>query len=561
MTVTDTVAAPAFPLPADMTGYWEWDAIATPWPYTPLSCELVFGAIDEGFSMGMDAFGSPYRLAYRTANGYAFASIRPRDLGTESFDERWRRYEATLARELPRLAERWEDEWLPAMLPGLERARRLNFASLSDAALLSTLDDLYRDSIERWTVHGQFLFVFVAASRFVDFYAEAFQPSDPTEPYQVLQGFPNTTTEAGHRLWRLSRMIRESPRLAELFLASDAAALPAALERSDDGRAFLQAFAEYLDAFGWRNDLVELADPTWREDARVPLHTLKGYVGLDDSADPGRAFQQAVARREELLARSRERLAGDPERLARFEALYTQAAPYLRLSEDHNFYIDQMGVVVLRPPVLELGRRLVERGVLDQTRDVFMLTRSEIRLGVGGSDQRALAARRRSELTHWATVVPPATIGEPPADQGPPDPLGEGLAKLFGASPAPSREQHVLRGIGASRGVARGTAKVVRRLEEAGKVQAGDVLVCDMTMPAWTPLFSLVSAVVADTGGMLSHCAIVAREYGLPCVVSTRTGTSTIADGMLLTVDGGQGVVRMDARGPPSAPPSSIGAG
>ncbi|HEY3082942.1 MAG TPA: PEP-utilizing enzyme [Chloroflexota bacterium] len=74
------------------------------------------------------------------------------------------------------------------------------------------------------------------------------------------------------------------------------------------------------------------------------------------------------------------------------------------------------------------------------------------------------------------------------------------------------------------------------------------MLVCEMTVPAWTPLFSLVSAVVADTGGMLSHCAIVAREYGLPCVVSTRVGTATIADGMLLTVDGGQGIVRIEAR-------------
>jgi pyruvate,water dikinase len=523
MIVTDTVAGSAFPLPADMTGYWEWDAIATPWPYTPLSLELVFGGIDEGFSRGMDAFGSPYRLAYRTANGYGFASIRPRDLGNETFEERWRRYEAALARELPRMGRRWDAEWLPAILPGLEKARRLDYAGMSDAELLDALDDLYRDSVERWTVHGQFLFVLIAASRFADFYAETFRPSDPTEPYQALQGFPNTTSEAGQRLWQLSRLIRRSRRLTELFLTGEPAALPAALEGYEEGRAFLSAFADYLDAFGWRSDLAELADPTWREDPRVPLRTLKGYVGLDDDADP--------------------------ERLSRFEALYEQAAPYLRLSEDHNFYIDQIGVVVLRLPILELGRRLVERSVLDQVRNVFMLTRPEIRAGMAGVDQRALAARRRAELAHWATVVPPATIGEPPPDDGPADPLGEGLAKFFGAPPEPTRVRHVLTGIGASRGVARGRARVVRHLEEAGKIEPGDVLVCEMTLPAWTPLFSLVSAVVADTGGMLSHCAIVAREYGLPCVVSTRTGTKTIADGALLTVDGGQGLVRIDARG------------
>ena len=96
--MTNTVAASAFPLPADMTGYWEWDAISTPWPYTPLSLELVFGALDEGFSRGMDAFGGPYRLEYRTVNGYGFVSVRPRDLGAETREERWGRYEATLAR-------------------------------------------------------------------------------------------------------------------------------------------------------------------------------------------------------------------------------------------------------------------------------------------------------------------------------------------------------------------------------------------------------------------------------------------------------------------------------
>jgi hypothetical protein len=195
--VTNTEAAYAFPLPADMTGYWEWDAVSTPWPYTPLSLELVFGALEEGFSRGMDAFASPYWLDYRTVNGYAFVSIRPRDIGVETRQERWRRYEATLARELPRLAERWDAEWLPAILPGLDKARRLDYASLADVALLQTLDDLYRDSVERWTVHGQLLFVFVAARRFADFYVQAFHPSDPAEPYQVFQGFPTRPAKPG----------------------------------------------------------------------------------------------------------------------------------------------------------------------------------------------------------------------------------------------------------------------------------------------------------------------------------------------------------------------------
>ncbi len=119
---------------------------------------------------------------------------------------------------------------------------------------------------------------------------------------------------------------------------------------------------------------------------------------------------------------------------------------------------------------------------------------------------------------------------------------------MFGMPPEPSRDPSIITGIAASPGVAQGRAKVVRRLSEAGKVEPGDVLVCEMTMPAWTPLFSTVSAVVADTGGVLSHCAIVAREYRLPGVVQTSVGTTAIKDGMLLTVDGSKGIVRIDAQ-------------
>ncbi len=89
---------------------------------------------------------------------------------------------------------------------------------------------------------------------------------------------------------------------------------------------------------------------------------------------------------------------------------------------------------------------------------------------------------------------------------------------------------------------------MVFSLAEASKVQPGDVLVCELTMPPWTPLFSTVSAVVSDTGGVLSHSAVVSREYRIPCVVGTIIGTSVIKDGMLLTVDGSKGIVRIDSR-------------
>jgi phosphohistidine swiveling domain-containing protein len=105
----------------------------------------------------------------------------------------------------------------------------------------------------------------------------------------------------------------------------------------------------------------------------------------------------------------------------------------------------------------------------------------------------------------------------------------------------------VIKGIAGSAGVARGVAKVVRSLAEASKLKPGDIMVCEMTTHPWTPLFSTVAALVADTGGVLSHCALVAREYRLPAVVGTRVGTQLIRDGMLISVDGTQVIVRIES--------------
>ena len=115
--------------------------------------------------------------------------------------------------------------------------------------------------------------------------------------------------------------------------------------RSDEGHAFLNAF--------------ELADSTWREYPVIPLNTLQGYIRLDNDADPDIRFQQAAQLREALLAQARQRLAGEPEKLARFNELYEMARHYLPITENHNYYIDQIGDAVMRLPILEIGRRCV----------------------------------------------------------------------------------------------------------------------------------------------------------------------------------------------------------
>jgi len=122
----------------------------------------------------------------------------------------------------------------------------------------------------------------------------------------------------------------------------------------------------------------------------------------------------------------------------------------------------------------------------------------------------------------------------------PPDPL---VTKFFGIGLAPSGDPSMVTGHPCSAGVVTGEAKIVLTLDDADKLNPGDILVCPATMPAWTPLFGVVGAVVTDFGGPLSHCAIVAREYGIPCVAGTVNGTTVIKDGMQVRVDGSTGIV------------------
>ena len=535
-----------FPVPQDMDGFWMWDKMHRPRPVTPMTEEFWLPVVSEGFSTAMDEFACPVGLRYQTVNRYGYMTAYPFDLGTETPEDRVARYEQTMQEILPQIGALWEDEWLPSMLPGIEKGRTTDYGALSDDQLLETLEEMRSEFLHRYLVHGKINFVLIAASQFADFYLETFQPEDPTEPYAVLQGFPTRSVDAGRGLWQLGRTIKASPALSRAFAETETSHLVTGLEGSDEGRKFLDDLRIYLDEFGWRSDAFELSDPTWREDPTIPLNTLQGYMYLDDDADPELRFREAVEKRHELLDGARQRLAGEPEKLAQFDHLYDMARHYLPITENHNYYIDQVGNGIMRLPFLELGRRLVNRGALADANDVFYLYLDETRAGLSGTGGQAQVAECKAELDRWSKVVPVPTIGEPPEPHG--DPLEAGIQKMFGAPPEPSRDPDVINGIGASQGTVQGTAKVVRSLSEASKLRQGDVMVCEMTMPPWTPLFSTVSAVVADTGGVLSHCAIVSREYRMPCVVGTIVGTAVIKDGMQLTVDGSQGIVRIESR-------------
>jgi pyruvate,water dikinase len=254
-----------------------------------------------------------------------------------------------------------------------------------------------------------------------------------------------------------------------------------------------------------------------------------------------------VAERERAVAEARAKLAGYPQPIvARFETLLKAAQVAAVVHEDHNFWIDQRLFYHVRRVILEFGGRLAQAGVLDAVNDVFYLTTDELQ-NERNVPLKRLVQDRKTEMERFSHVAPPPMLGTAPAFEMTDG--GSMVRAMFKGemSPAPTgnSEMNKVKGLPGSAGVARGTARVIRSLAEAGKLQPGDVLVAIATEPPWTPLFATASAIVTDSGGVLSHSAVVAREYRIPAVVGTGNATTTFKDGQLLEVDGNAGTVRV----------------
>jgi phosphohistidine swiveling domain-containing protein len=548
--MTIDVSLDAFPAPEQIEGFWAFDKMHAPRPITTLSEYLVTQPLAEGFTTAQAMYDSPIAVTNRHVNYYMYASFHPLHDQAEMAD-RLTRYHQTLAEKVPEVGRRWEEEWKPAIIARNLEEKQADYSQLDNEGLIAKLADMKERMTYLWHVHGHINFVLISSSAFCDFYIEIMEPEDPTEAYQTLQGFETQSVQATRGLWRLSRLVRADPGLVSLFQTRSPSELPAALAASEAGRAFLAELEAYLDDYGWRSDAVyDLGDVTWRENPEIPLGALISYVACEDSADPEILFRRAVENRDRLMAAARAKLAGDPERLARFDEMYEPARYSNPLTEDHAFWIDQMWIAVFRRFVLHVGERLAASGQLTEASDVVYLTEDEL-IGAlrSGTGHHEAAARRRAEHQAWATVDPPPVLGTPPPPAE--DPFMDAITvRLLGITPPDDSPQdpNVLKGVAGSPGEVTGTVKVVRSLVEASVLEDGDIMVCEMTLPPWVPLFSVVGGIVADTGGVLSHCAIVAREFGLPAVVGTMFGTSALQDGMNVTVDGTKGIVTINSR-------------
>jgi phosphohistidine swiveling domain-containing protein len=549
--VTATRDEIVFPGPDEIEGFWALDKMHAPRPVTPLSFDLIVYTLAEGFTKAQAEYDCPIMVTAREINHYFYVAFHPIPDEAEIAD-RMTRYHHKLDSMVPGVGKTWDEEWKPEVIAANVPLKTADWSGLSDADLVAKLDELTDQMRHQWWIHGHINFVLLSSSAFCDLYDAIMRPDDPTESYQTLHGFPTTSVDASRGLWALSRTVLASPALTELFQTTAPRQLAAKLDQTDEGRAFRQQLNDFLFEYGWRHDAVyDLADVPWREDPSIPLASIANMMKLDDSEDPEVIYRQKVARREELMANVRAKLDDEPETLAKFDELYEAARYSFPLTEDHAFYIDQLYISVFRRFVLAVGERLVAKGVFDRPDDVFYLYRDEVVAALReGGDQHATVAERRASMEAASRVPAPTTLGNPPPPPDVPDPFMDALVvRLLGmVPPQETADPGALKGVPGSQGVYTGTARVVRSLDEATELEDGEVMVCEMTLPPWVPVFSVAGAIVADVGGVLSHTAIVAREFGVPAVVGTEVGTTVIKTGQTITVDGTKGFVYLDGR-------------
>lgn len=331
-------------------------------------------------------------------------------------------------------------------------------------------------------------------------------------------------------------LIKSEEGTAEFDLVRD-------LWRLSADRITVEDFLRRHGYHGPREGLVE--STVWREDSRPILELAATYRSRQASED----VDQLVVRRRHEHAAAVQRLeqALGPIRAIPARALvrFAAHAPTWRETGRASMLRAVDGA---RAASRIVGRDLADAGVLDDPADIRFLTIDEIAEGDRDRWPELVGRRRREHAAFDRIVLPHVWRGEP-RSRSPPRPSKRKTTQRKSTQRA-GRWPGMLEGLGVSAGIAEGVVRVIHDLDEAD-IDEGTVLVCRATDPGWASLFPLAEAVITDVGSAMSHAAIVCRELGLPCVAGTRTGTTTLRDGMRVRVDGTTGCVEILGGAPP----------
>jgi len=547
--------------------FWVYDDLHIPHPVSPMFFDI------GGWWLSCDhmfrRFGTPFAVDWlaKNVNGYVYTTAVPADPdvrieGTEyssrygarvprdeAFKDRMGAYLDTV---LPVYGEQFADWWRDRLVPEMDRnfaylESRLDTAdtmSLAEAACL--LEDAIDVHDRHWKIHWMLNFAQLSATLNLRAAMERIRGAVDEELLGRLQNSASDRNwDSIESLWRMKNEARDDEELQAAFRAGDADAIAAALRETARGRRFIdERITPYQREFGWHAVWShEFIFPTVREELEPVLDLIRGYLETDYD------FPTAIdAMRRDIAAASEEILAGlSGEALEEMRSANATNLRMAPLTPDHHFYIDQGANAHVRLVLMTLGRKLVEAGRLDRPDDVMFLRYNELRMLIGDAealDARRLVTTRRAEREASTRIRPRNWIGTvTPSQLAFPYLVNWGYPERFHQEQ--STDELQVTGIAASPGVVEGIARVVMTVDHFDEVADGDILVCQMTNPAWVVLFTKIAGLVTDTGGTTSHPAVLAREFGIPAVIGTSVATHRIRTGDRIRVDGSKGTVEV----------------
>ena len=547
--------------------FWVFDDLHCPHPVSPMFFDI------GGWWLSCDhmfrRFGTPFACDWlaKCVNGYLYTAIIPAE-GDVLVDasEYGARYSARVPRDpeysrrigtyldavLPTYALHFASWWRDRLVPEMLR----NFAYLEDRLdkaddlTLMELATLLEDAIDihdrHWKIHWMLNFGQLSATLHLRALMEKHRGRvDATLLGRLQNSGDDRNWDSIRALWQLKEEAKADPVLLAAFKGETAADVVELLNETERGRTWLtESVGAYQREYGyhavWSHEFIF---PTVREQVEPVLELVRGYIDSDYDCPA-----TIAAVRADIEAASRELLEGlSGEALEELRAANEINLRMAPLTPDHHFYIDQGANAHVRLVLMTIGGRLVGMGALDEPDDIMFLRYNELRLLVASPDTmdvRSTVERRREERAaayliqpaDWIGTATPRHLAVPYlSNWGYPDRLYR----------KPSTVEGQVTGIAASPGVVQALARVVLTTSEFDQVQKGEIVVCQMTNPAWVALFTKMSGLVTDSGGLTSHPAVLAREFGIPAVIGTSSATRTIKTGDRIRVNGSTGVVEI----------------
>jgi pyruvate,water dikinase len=344
----------------------------------------------------------------------------------------------------------------------------------------------------------------------------------------------NVTTEMGLALGDVADVVRSHPGAIEHMRAADDGTLLGSLRGVAGGEDVRRALQAFLERYGMRGTgEVDITRPRWREFPTQLIPAIEGHLRCATPGQHRRDFLAGAREAERAAATLLTRLKATPFGFFKVRVMRRLIAVYrsrIGLREHPKYYLVQI-LDLVKQGVLEEAVSLTEAGLLRSPDEIFWFSLAEIE-GILTSRQvdRAALERRREHFGLDTSRRLPRVI------------TSEG--EIVDAPPGAAMPAGALAGNAASAGIVEGRARVVRKLE-AAKLEKGEILVAPYTDPAWTPLFAIAAGVVTEVGGLMTHGAVVAREYGIPAVVGVDDATAAISDGQRIRVNGTEGYVEI----------------